>query len=712
MPAIQRTIIAAVLVFSLFIGAPAIAAQGETFEGLLEIMRADDFTTGVSTTTYYLRPTQTTGGKRWQLNFTDGPPDPRLRTGDAVTVQGSSAGDRIAVASLQPLASLQSTRSAEILSLLPAIMEDRRAVILIVDMLDAVNPLDVDDVTGFMYTDSRNVDELFKVSSWQQLGFTADTDGDSRPDVFGPFPIDFNAADGCDYGAWADAAETAATDAGLDLSQYQHKVFMLPSEASCGWSGLGSVGCSANYCRVWVREGGGPVLAHELGHNLGWHHASTDPENDGTINSEYGDRSGIMGYPYWSQAIAPHRDERHWFDAFPGSLREVDTSGDFDLYALELDPGSQSVGCQAIKIAKPDTNESYYLSYRRQIGDYPVHADYAERINIHRHSGSGGNTVHITNLAQGDRFTDSINGISVTATAIGGDRASVSVTLAGSSPNAAPSAAFHFSALQLGVQFIDASSDDDGTVIGWDWDFGDGTGSGLANPSHTYAAAGTYTVRLTVTDDDGATNATTDVVTVDAPAVNRQPVAAFDFAVDDLQIQFTDTSTDSDGIIAIRQWDFGDGNTSDQENPGHTYAIAGAYAVRLTVTDDEGASASVTRNVSTNLPPSAGFNVSIVDRQVDFRQTCSDFDGSVQRFTWDFGDGNASVAANPSHTYAVAGEYTVTLTIWDDAGASASWSRSVSITAAGESAPTVGSGSISSGGGGSGGGCFIEGLWP
>ena len=73
--------------------------------------------------------------------------------------------------------------------------------------------------------------------------------------------------------------------------------------------------------------------------------------------------------------------------------------------------------------------------------------------------------------------------------------------------------------------FADASSDSDGTVAGWAWSFGDGGTSTVQNPSHIYASSGTYSVTLTVTDNDGATNSTSQSVTVTEPVVNAPPVA-------------------------------------------------------------------------------------------------------------------------------------------------------------------------------------------
>lgn len=84
---------------------------------------------------------------------------------------------------------------------------------------------------------------------------------------------------------------------------------------------------------------------------------------------------------------------------------------------------------------------------------------------------------------------------------------------AGNNP---PAANFTYSASGLAANFSDTSTDSDGSIAAWSWNFGDGAGSAIQNPSHTYAAAGTYTVSLTVTDDDGAQNTASKPVTVGA----------------------------------------------------------------------------------------------------------------------------------------------------------------------------------------------------
>lgn len=84
----------------------------------------------------------------------------------------------------------------------------------------------------------------------------------------------------CSSSAWSDAA-LAALPASVDLSLYAFRTFILPPSAgagTCTYGGLGVVGCDAN-CTTWIRETG--AIKHELGHNVGFNHASTDPNNDG-----------------------------------------------------------------------------------------------------------------------------------------------------------------------------------------------------------------------------------------------------------------------------------------------------------------------------------------------------------------------------------------------------------------------------------------------
>lgn len=161
---------------------------------------------------------------------------------------------------------------------------------------------------------------------------------------------------------------------------------------------------------------------------------------------------------------------------------------------------------------------------------------------------------------------------------------------------AAPVASFTFTPNLLVVSFTDTSTN---TPASWLWDFGDGNTSFVQNPNHTYISEGTYVVTLIATNVDGSDS---EITQVTIHAVPILPIATFTFLPTDLIVQFTDTSLN--GPITW-SWDFGDGSTLDTtQNPSHTYAAPGIYAVKLTITNYDGSSYKI-RNigVGTNVFP-------------------------------------------------------------------------------------------------------------
>lgn len=180
----------------------------------------------------------------------------------------------------------------------------------------------------------------------------------------------------------------------------------------------------------------------------------------------------------------------------------------------------------------------------------------------------------------------------------------------GGPSNADPVAKFSISCTLLDCTFTDASTDADGTVTGWDWDFGDAsTHSSVQNPpAHTYAADGQYHVKLTVTDNDGASSTAADsVVTVSSTApANVPPTAAFTSSCSSLDCTFTDGSSDPDGTLTAWAWDFGDGSTDNNQNTTHSYtaAVPDTFAVTLIATDNAGGKDTVSHNVVV-APPAA-----------------------------------------------------------------------------------------------------------
>ena len=204
---------------------------------------------------------------------------------------------------------------------------------------------------------------------------------------------------------------------------------------------------------------------------------------------------------------------------------------------------------------------------------------------------------------------------------------------------------------------------------------------------HDFAAAGSYSVTLTVVDDLGASDSLAQTVSVE-PA-NQPPVAAFQVSCDGLACTLdASVSSDSDGSIASYDWTFGDGTggTIDVPTITHTYPSAGDYTVQLQVTDDDGASATadtlltVSEPVEENQVPQASFTVSCQELACSFDAGgSSDPDGTIVSYDWQFGDGATGAGATAEHDFTAAGSYSVSLTVVDDLGASDSFAQTVTV---------------------------------
>jgi len=166
-------------------------------------------------------------------------------------------------------------------------------------------------------------------------------------------------------------------------------------------------------------------------------------------------------------------------------------------------------------------------------------------------------------------------------------------------PNQAPSASFTASCAGMTCTFTNTSTDADGTMS-HAWSFGDAVTSNEASPSHTYVAAGPYSVSLTVTDDDSATDSAAQTVTVVAPPSNVPPTASFTASCSALTCAFTNTSTD-DGTLT-HAWTFGDGTSSAVISPSHAYNAGGTFTVALTVTDAGLATSTTSQMVTVTAP--------------------------------------------------------------------------------------------------------------
>lgn len=159
------------------------------------------------------------------------------------------------------------------------------------------------------------------------------------------------------------------------------------------------------------------------------------------------------------------------------------------------------------------------------------------------------------------------------------------------------------------VTFTDISIPNAGIVNNWQWNFGDPASGGantssLQNPSHTFATAGTYDVKLIVTTDKGCAGAEVTKQVV----INASPVAAFtppQACTSDQAAPFTDNSSVPNGTIVAWDWNFGDpssgsANTSSVQNPTHWFTVMGNYTITLIVTSDKGCKDTVQQTIHVN----------------------------------------------------------------------------------------------------------------
>ncbi len=219
------------------------------------------------------------------------------------------------------------------------------------------------------------------------------------------------------------------------------------------------------------------------------------------------------------------------------------------------------------------------------------------------------------------------------------------------------------------VQFTDMSTNN---PTSWVWDFGDGNKSTEQNPPHTYILTDNtetdFTVTLTVSNSTGKDTIIRDDLITVFPGVDECEAVCVADPVSGcapLEIQFTDKST---GNPISWAWDFGDGNSSSEQNPDHTYNAPGNYTVTLTVTTDCGQAAKIL-DTAINviecgpLPPVSNFTADPqagrAPLEVQFSNTSGG--GKATSFAWKFGDGTNSSEESPKHTYINPGNYTPSL---------------------------------------------------
>jgi len=230
-------------------------------------------------------------------------------------------------------------------------------------------------------------------------------------------------------------------------------------------------------------------------------------------------------------------------------------------------------------------------------------------------------------------------------------------------------------------------------ITAYVWDFGDGTSGTGVTPTHQYAAAGTYLVRLTVTDTSGlSTQSASQPLTVGAGAT---PTAEFVYSPsapksgDSIFFNGTLSTAGAGHRIVRYDWDFGSGSRRSGATVSKVYDTPGNYTVVLTVTDEVGQTARRAQSVTVAAlaDATASFTFSPTDPgpgdSVNFNGSASRASegATITRYDWNFGDGATAsgTVATTAHSYAVAKSYIITLKVTDSAGKTALATQSLTV---------------------------------
>ncbi len=409
--------------------------QEVTAEGLLEVTAADDFERGQSLMTYELETISNGKVKKYKLHFSDDTGhnhQANLVTGTRVKVKGVALEEDLVLAPTTEVSSLQVTGEA---ALSPLTVPQKTLVILINFTNNTTQSWTPSTVANAVFTAAKSPNLFFQANSNEQVSLEGD--------VVGWYTLPTTNV-GCDlnYSKWMTAANTAATNAGVQLGNYTRKVYLMNNKSDCTYGGMGSIGGNPSWSFIF---GYSPVtypmlVSHELGHNFSTRHAQTidcktkqiDVYANCTIK-DYGDKTDVMGDSYngYYTFNAPHKLQAGWLST--NQVQTITSSGTYTVTPLEIDDST----IKALKVAKPNTNESYYISYRQPLGwNSGMANSLTSGISLHIWASSqtkmvdttpGDNNLANTVLTDGRTFSDPANGIAITQLSHSTSSATVSV---------------------------------------------------------------------------------------------------------------------------------------------------------------------------------------------------------------------------------------------------------------------------------------------
>jgi Big-like domain-containing protein/gametolysin peptidase M11 len=433
-PALRLSLAVAIAAAAL----PAVPAEAApaVYRGKLEIRHSDYFAGGRAHTSYRL----VRGRHRTRLVLKRAPHVP---SGSAVVVRGRRSGSRIR-GTLRPRGIAHAARVAA--------GPRKTAVVLINFTTDRSTPFSTDDARQVVFTAPTSVNAFYTDESYGAVSLVGELHSDG--DVFGWYELDAS-GEGCPVETWASKARAAAAEDGFVRTNYDHVVYVFPEQSSCGgWTGLGEIPGGQSWINGSLST---RVIAHELGHNMGLHHASSLSCTSGgapvTFSStctpdEYGDPFDVMGKKL-RHNNAWHMRQTGFMPA--GNERTVSADGTYTLTSA-IARGS---GAQLLRVPRGDTGLYYDLELRSSGGvfeDYlstdpavqgvTVHLDpdveeITQSFLLDTTPGSSSGTADAA-LAAGRTFTD--GDLSISVLSVSGTTAKVSVATAPPPDTTPPSA--------------------------------------------------------------------------------------------------------------------------------------------------------------------------------------------------------------------------------------------------------------------------------
>jgi PKD repeat protein len=308
---------------------------------------------------------------------------------------------------------------------------------------------------------------------------------------------------------------------------------------------------------------------------------------------------------------------------------------------------SKSNACLGQSIVFTNTSTDVSLaSYEYRFGDDSVSFD---ENPTHTYAAAGTYKVWLI-VTNGAGCTDSIN-----------------KTITVSNP---PSVGFSGTDVCLGSPSVFTNSSSTGTGITYLWKFDDGKTSTDANPTHTFTTKGRHGVILYVSAAGGCTDSTSDSVMVNSITVDF--AASVVAGCTPVNVDFNDNTKDE----ASRLWTFDNGDTTSSRNPTRQFTSVGTHTAKLVVTSTAGCKDSATKTIIVYGQPDPGFSFDTTGLSATFT---ADDQTSGNSYSWDFGDGKTSTDKNPTHTYDTTGKYKVTLKVTNGSGCDSTSSDSVSV---------------------------------